>query len=40
MNYYIDTEFLNGEQDKKFLGYVYGKTKPTISMSEVSELTA
>lgn len=30
MNYYYDFEFLEGTQDKRFLGIKYGKTLPTI----------
>lgn len=39
-NYYIDFEFLEGTQTKRFLGIPYGKTKPTIdpiSVGIVSE---
>ncbi len=35
MNYYIDTEFIEGTQDKKFLGITYGKTKPTIDLISI-----
>ena len=35
MNYYIDTEFLEGTQDKTFLGFKYGKTKPTIDLISI-----
>jgi hypothetical protein len=32
MNYYIDTEFIEGTQDKRFLVIKYGNTKPTIDL--------
>lgn len=35
MNYYIDTEFLEGKQSKTFLGYKYGETKPTIDLISI-----
>lgn len=35
MNYYIDTEFLEGKQDKKILGFKYGETKPTIDLISI-----
>lgn len=35
MNYYLDTEFLEGTQDKKFLGITYGQTKPTIDLISI-----
>lgn len=41
MNFYYDTEFLEGTQKKRFIGLKYGKTKPTIdliSIGIVSEL--
>ncbi len=34
-NYYIDFEFLEGKQDKRFLGIKYGETKPTIDIISV-----
>ncbi|MDD1438176.1 3'-5' exoribonuclease [Dolichospermum sp. ST_sed10] len=42
MKYFIDTEFIEGKQDKTFLGVKYGETKPTIdliSIGIVSEAT-
>ena len=35
MNYYMDTEFLEGPQPKKFLGIKYGETKPTIDLISI-----
>lgn len=35
MNYYIDTEFLEGSQDKRILGIKYGETKPTIDLISI-----
>lgn len=35
MNYYLDTEFLEGTQKKKFLGITYGHTKPTIDLISI-----
>lgn len=35
MNYYIDTEFLEGTQTKRFLGIPYGKTPPTIDLISI-----
>lgn len=35
MNYYLDTEFLEGTQTKRFLGIPYGKTKPTIDLISI-----
>lgn len=35
MKYYFDTEFIEGAQPKKFLGYTYGWTKPTIDLISV-----
>lgn len=35
MNYYLDTEFLEGTQKKRFLGISYGKTKPTIDLISI-----
>lgn len=32
MKYYYDCEFLEGKQDKTFLGIKYGETKPTIDL--------
>lgn len=34
MNYYLDTEFLEGTQTKRFLGLPYGNTKPTIELTQ------
>lgn len=36
MNYYLDTEFLEGKQDKRFLGIKYGETKPTIDLISIA----
>jgi hypothetical protein len=33
--YFIDTEFLEGTQIKRFLGIPYGKTKPTIDLISI-----
>lgn len=33
--YFYDTEFLEGTQDKKFLGVKYGTTKPTIDLISI-----
>lgn len=35
MRYYYDAEFLEGTQEKKFLGFSYGKTKPTIDIISI-----
>lgn len=35
MNYFIDTEFLEGTQEKRFLGIKYGNTKPTIDLISI-----
>ncbi len=35
MNYYLDTEFLEGTQTKIFLGLPYGNTKPTIDLISI-----
>lgn len=35
MNYFIDTEFLEGPQDKTFLGIKIGITKPTIDLISI-----
>lgn len=35
MNYYIDTEFIEGPQDKRFLGFKYGEGKPTIDLISI-----
>lgn len=35
MKFFIDTEFLEGPQDKRFLGLKYGKTKPTIDFISI-----
>lgn len=36
MKVFLDTEFLEGEQDKRFLGFKYGKTKPTIDLISIA----
>lgn len=36
MNYYLDTEFIEGKQDKRFLGIKYGETKPTIDLISIA----
>lgn len=35
MNYFFDTEFLEGKQSKTFLGLKYGETKPTIDLISI-----
>ena len=35
MKHYIDTEFLEGTQTKRFLGIPYGKTPPTIDLISI-----
>lgn len=35
MKYYLDTEFIEGPQDKRFLGIKYGQTKPTIDLISI-----
>lgn len=35
MKYFLDTEFLEGPQNKKFLGLTIGKTKPTIDLISI-----
>jgi hypothetical protein len=35
MNYFLDTEFLEGPQTKRFLTIPYGKTKPTIDLISI-----
>jgi hypothetical protein len=35
MKYFIDTEFLEGTQDKRFCGFKYGTTKPTIDLISI-----
>jgi hypothetical protein len=35
MNYFLDTEFTEGTQQKRFLGVVYGKTAPTIDLISI-----
>ncbi len=35
MNYFLDTEFIEGKQDKTFLGFKYGETKPTIDLISI-----
>lgn len=36
MKYFFDTEFLEGPQNKRFLGIAYGKTKPTIDLISIA----
>ena len=33
--YFMDCEFLEGKQDKRFLGIKYGETKPTIDLISI-----
>ena len=35
MKYFIDTEFIEGKQDKTFLGIKVGETKPTIDLISI-----
>jgi len=35
MKYFIDTEFIEGTQNKTFLGFNVGKTKPTIDLISI-----
>lgn len=35
MKYFFDTEFLEGKQPKKLLGFTYGYTKPTIDLISI-----
>lgn len=35
MKIYYDCEFLEGKQDKRFLGFKYGTTKPTIDLISI-----
>lgn len=35
MKYFIDTEFIEGPQDKRFMGFKYGQTKPTIDLISI-----
>jgi hypothetical protein len=35
MKYYIDTEFLEGTQNKKLLGITYGQTKPLVDLISI-----
>lgn len=35
MKYFIDTEFLEGKQNKTFLGFKYGETKSTIDLISI-----
>lgn len=35
MKYFIDTEFLEGSQSKRFFGLKYGKTPPTIDLISI-----
>lgn len=36
MNYFIDTEFVEGKQDKTFFGFKYGETKPVIDLISIA----
>ena len=36
MNYYMDTEFLEGTQEKRMFGIKYGQTKPTIDLISIA----
>lgn len=36
MNYYIDTEYLNGKQDKTLFGFKYGETKPLLELISIA----
>ncbi len=36
MKYFLDTEFLEGPQTKRFAGIPYGKTKPTIDLISIA----
>ncbi len=38
MKYFIDTEFIEGKQDKTILGIKYGTTKPTIDLISIGIL--
>lgn len=38
MKYFIDVEFLEGTQDKTFLGFKCGETKPTIDLISIGIL--
>jgi len=35
MQYYIDTEFLEGKQDKRILGFKYEETKHLIDLISI-----
>jgi hypothetical protein len=35
MKYFIDTEFIEGPQEKRFMGIKYGETKPTIDLISI-----
>ena len=35
MRYFIDTEFIEGTQDKTFCGIKVGETKPTIDLISI-----
>lgn len=35
MNYYIDTEFIDGKQPKKLLGITYGSTPPLVDLISI-----
>lgn len=35
MKYFLDTEFIEGKQSETFLGFKYGKTKPTIDLISI-----
>lgn len=39
MKYFLDTEFLEGTQNKTFLGFEYGKTPPTIDLISIGIVT-
>ena len=36
MNYYMDSEFLEGAQEKRMFGIKYGQTKPTIDLISIA----
>jgi hypothetical protein len=35
MKYFLDTEFLEGTQKKRFMGIAYGSTPPTIDLISI-----
>ncbi|MEK6882546.1 MAG: hypothetical protein AABY22_23195, partial [Nanoarchaeota archaeon] len=37
--YFFDTEFLEGKQDKRILGFKYGETEPTIDLISIGIVT-